>query len=154
MIKLNYVYNKNLYFIVLFLVFILFIDIVNNYLHDYLIEPLDSMNNSINGEKCQTITKETMKEIEKNSKNINSLNTDINNYNIKGLLTRINNVNDMITQNSDSLKDMATSSIQSTNSIINMDVRNDGTVYDNDGNLLYKDDDNENDENNENNEND
>lgn len=109
---------------------------LNNLFYRPIIETFEEESN-FNSSNCN-LDKTTVSSIEKNTNNINTLREDITKLNIKELKTQIDSVDNLINSNTDSLKEIVDQSRERSNEDINMDVRSDGNVYDENGKPLYE----------------
>lgn len=119
--------NRNYFFIFLFACLLLSLWYLER---GTLMEPLENRKTDKND--C------TLKAIDENTKDINTLREQIKGLDLKPVEKRIQQVNDLISANTDALKDVAKQSQQGANQSINMDVREDGNVYDENGKPIYE----------------
>lgn len=127
-------YNYKYFFYFLLLLGIMYF--LNNLFYRPIIETFEEESN-FNSSNCN-LDKTTVSSIEKNTNNINTLREDITKLNIKELKTQIDSVDNLINSNTDSLKEIVDQSRERSNEDINMDVRSDGNVYDENGKPLYE----------------
>lgn len=118
----------------LFLFFILYY--FNSLTTHTLKENLDTIEGQNGG--CSSTEKDhtMLTQISKNSASIDVLREQMEK--IKTLENDIQSMKQNIDDNTEALKAMADSQRQSANDSLNMNVENDGNVYDEDGNALYE----------------
>lgn len=129
---MNYNYKYFFYFLLLLGIMCF----LNNLFYRPIIETFEEESN-FNSSNCN-LDKTAVSSIEKNTNNINMLREDITKLNIKELKTQIDSVDNLINSNTDSLKEIVDQSRERSNEDINMDVRSDGNVYDENGKPLYE----------------
>jgi GTPase involved in cell partitioning and DNA repair len=126
--------NKQFLFMMSFILLIILLNIYS----DNCVSKIKVIESLQNNSECNRLDKNSLKTLQENTKNIELLREQINNININKINEDIKDVQTLIEENNDELKNITDQSRQSTNKSINMDVRNDGNVYDEDGNPLYE----------------
>jgi hypothetical protein len=125
--------SKNLLFIIIFLLMLggLYVYNLNN-----VVKVIEYMDN--NTDDCSGIDQRALKTIHKNTKDINKLREHLDKININDIQLKIDNVDSLIKNNTDSLKGIIDQHRSNASDNLNMDVKGDGSVYDEDGKLLYQ----------------
>lgn len=128
------VVRKNLIFIVIFLLSLGCLYVYYNLnTENKVIEYMDN-----NDDDCSGIDKRALKTIHENTKDINKLREHLDKINIDNIQLKINNVDTLIKNNTDSLKGIIDQHRSNASDNLNMDVRGDGSVYDEDGKVIYQ----------------
>lgn len=112
---------------------LLVIELSRLFMGEKVIEHMDN-----NDKNCDGLDERTIQTIDDNTKEINTLRERINAINIKELNDKINSVDVLIKNNTDDLKDIIDQNRTSSNDDIGMDVKEDGSVYDENGKLIYQ----------------
>lgn len=123
-------------FIIFISIYYLFGSLDNLYIDGKFIEYMD--NNTSTGKKCEGLDEHAIETIHKTTTEINELREDLNKLNITDIQTKINDLDYSIKNNTDDLNDIIDQQRVATNDNLGMDIQPDGTVYDEKGNLIYK----------------
>jgi hypothetical protein len=125
--------SKNLLFIIIFLLMLGGLYVYNLNTTNKVIEYMDN-----NADDCSGIDQRALKTIHENTKDINTLREHLDKININDIQLKIDNVDSLIKNNTDSLKGIIDQHRSNASDNLNMDVKGDGSVYDEDGKLLYQ----------------
>lgn len=140
--KIEYTY-LNLLFIILVLLFVFelsnffMVAKLPTFMTEKVIEPMEN-NEAGSGTTCDTLDKKSIQTIDETTKEINTVRERLNAINIKELNAKIDSVDTLIKNNTDDLKDIIDQNRTSSNEDIGMDVKEDGSVYDENGKLIYQ----------------
>lgn len=140
--KIEYTY-LNLLFMILVLLFVFelsnffMVAKLPTFMTEKVIETMEN-NEAGSGENCDTLDKKSIQTIDETTKEINTVRERLNAINIKELNAKIDSVDTLIKNNTDDLKDIIDQNRTSSNEDIGMDVKEDGSVYDENGKLIYQ----------------
>lgn len=106
------------------------------FIREKVIEPMEN-NEAVSKTNCDTLDAMSIQTINETTKNINTVRERLNAINIKELNTKLDSVDTLIKNNTADLKDIIDQHRTSSNDTIGMDVKEDGSVYDENGKLIH-----------------